>query len=198
MCGIAGFVDLWDRAGRPAEDREEILARMCRIIRHRGPDDQGLMVKPGVALGMRRLAIIDLVSGNQPMSGEDGSVTIVFNGEIYNFQELKPKLEARGHKFHTHSDTEAIVHAYEEFGPECLKDLRGMFAFAIWDDKSAHTLHRARPRRQKAALLHHHAKRHIRFWLGTQELFSNIRTSSARSIRRHWMHTSRWATFPIR
>ena len=97
MCGIAGFVDLWERKASGLEDREEILARMCRIIRHRGPDDQGLMVKPGVALGMRRLAIIDLVSGNQPMSGEDGSVTIVFNGEIYNFQELTPKLEARGH-----------------------------------------------------------------------------------------------------
>lgn len=151
MCGIAGFVDLWERKASGLEDRQEILARMCRIIRHRGPDDQGLMVKPGVALGMRRLAIIDLVSGNQPMSGEDGSVTIVFNGEIYNFQELTPKLEARGHKFHTHSDTEAIVHAYEEFGPECLKDLRGMFAFAIWDDK-ARTLFVARDRAGKKPL----------------------------------------------
>jgi asparagine synthase (glutamine-hydrolysing) len=151
MCGIAGFVDLWGRAARANEEREEILARMCRIIRHRGPDDQGLMVKNGVALGMRRLAIIDLVSGNQPMSGEDGSVTIVFNGEIYNFQELKPRLEAHGHTFHTHSDTEAIVHAYEEFGPECLKDLRGMFAFAIWDDR-ARTLFVARDRAGKKPL----------------------------------------------
>lgn len=151
MCGIAGFVDLWERKASGLEDRQQILARMCRIIRHRGPDDQGLMVKPGVALGMRRLAIIDLVSGNQPMSGEDGSVTIVFNGEIYNFQELTPKLEACGHKFHTHSDTEAIVHAYEEFGPECLKDLRGMFAFAIWDDK-ARTLFVARDRAGKKPL----------------------------------------------
>ena len=151
MCGIAGFVDLWDRKAAGPENRQEILARMCRIIRHRGPDDQGLMVKTGVALGMRRLAIIDLVSGNQPMSGEDGSVTIVFNGEIYNFQELQPKLESRGHKFQTHSDTEAIVHAYEEFGPECLKDLRGMFAFAIWDDK-ARTLFIARDRAGKKPL----------------------------------------------
>jgi asparagine synthase (glutamine-hydrolysing) len=93
------------------------------------------MLEPGVALGMRRLAIIDLVSGQQPISGEDGSVTIVFNGEIYNFQAIKPKLEARGHVFKTHSDTEAIVHAYEEYGPGCLKELRGMFAFAIWDEK---------------------------------------------------------------
>src|ERR1051325_127547 len=135
MCGIAGFIDLCARETRGFEDRGAILERMCRIIRHRGPDDQGMMVRNGVALGMRRLAIIDLVSGNQPMSGEDGSVTIVFNGEIYNFQEIKPKLESRGHIFQTHSDTEAIVHAYEEFGPECLQDLRGMFAFAIWDEK---------------------------------------------------------------
>jgi len=151
MCGIAGFVDLWGRKARELEDREEILLRMCRIIRHRGPDNQGVMLKPGVALGMRRLAIIDLVSGNQPMSGEDGSVTIVFNGEIYNFQEIKPKLEARGHKFQTHSDTEAIVHAYEEFGPACLKDLRGMFALAIWDEK-ARTLFIARDRAGKKPL----------------------------------------------
>jgi len=151
MCGIAGFVDLWARKGRAAEERGEILARMCRIIRHRGPDDQGVMVKPGVALGMRRLAIIDLVTGNQPMSGEDGTVTIVFNGEIYNFQELKAKLEAHGHTFQTHSDTEAIVHGYEEFGPACVDDLRGMFAFAIWDEK-ARTLFVARDRAGKKPL----------------------------------------------
>ena len=148
MCGIAGFVDLWGRRARGLEEREAILERMCRIIRHRGPDDQGMMVRTGVALGMRRLAIIDLVSGNQPMSGEDGSVTIVFNGEIYNFQEIKPKLESRGHTFHTHSDTEAIVHGYEEFGPDCLKDLRGMFALAIWDENNR-TLFLARDRAGK-------------------------------------------------
>ncbi|HEX6649328.1 MAG TPA: asparagine synthase (glutamine-hydrolyzing) [Pyrinomonadaceae bacterium] len=148
MCGIAGFVDLWGRKARGLEEREAILESMCRIIRHRGPDDQGMMVRTGVALGMRRLSIIDLVSGNQPMSGEDGSVTIVFNGEIYNFQEIKPKLESRGHTFHTHSDTEAIVHAYEEFGPDCLKDLRGMFAFAIWDENNR-TLFLARDRAGK-------------------------------------------------
>ncbi|HLA11562.1 MAG TPA: asparagine synthase (glutamine-hydrolyzing) [Pyrinomonadaceae bacterium] len=151
MCGIAGFVDLWERKARAVEDREAILARMCRIITHRGPDDQGVMVKTGVALGMRRLSIIDLARGHQPMSGEDGSVTIVFNGEIYNFQELKPNLEVRGHRFQTHSDTEAIVHAYEEFGPECLKDLRGMFAFAIWDENSR-TLFIARDRAGKKPL----------------------------------------------
>jgi asparagine synthase (glutamine-hydrolysing) len=152
MCGIAGFVDLWDATStRSAEERAVFLDRMCRIIRHRGPDDQGVMLKPGVALGMRRLAIIDLMTGHQPISGEDGSVTIVFNGEIYNFQEIKPKLEARGHTFKTHSDTEAIVHAYEEFGPACLKELRGMFAFAIWDEK-AQSLFVARDRAGKKPL----------------------------------------------
>jgi asparagine synthase (glutamine-hydrolysing) len=118
---------------------------------HRGPDDQGTQVIPGVALGMRRLAIIDLVSGQQPISGEDGSVTIVFNGEIYNFQELKPELEAQGHTFKTHSDTEAIVHAYEESGAESLTRLRGMFAFAIWDAK-ARSLFIARDRAGKKPL----------------------------------------------
>jgi asparagine synthase (glutamine-hydrolysing) len=108
---------------------------MCDVIRHRGPDDEGFLLKDGVALGMRRLSIIDLAGGAQPISGEDGSITIVFNGEIYSFQELRNELEKRGHTFKTHSDTEAIVHAYEEYGPSCANHLRGMFAFAIWDDK---------------------------------------------------------------
>jgi asparagine synthase (glutamine-hydrolysing) len=136
MCGIAGFIDYWDE--HRSSDRVArgcLLKDMCDIIRHRGPDDDGFLVKEGVALGMRRLSIIDLVGGHQPISGEDGSVTIVFNGEIYNFQELRPELEKRGHTFKTHSDTEAIVHAYEEYGPACVKHLRGMFALAIWDDK---------------------------------------------------------------
>jgi len=152
MCGIAGFIDLWDtRAVCDASERALILDRMCQIIRHRGPDDQGTMVKDGVALGMRRLSIIDLAGGHQPMSGEDGSVTIVFNGEIYNFLELKPQLEARGHRFQTHSDTEAIVHAYEEFGDSCVNHLRGMFAFAIWDER-ARKLFVARDRAGKKPL----------------------------------------------
>ena len=102
------------------------------------------------------------------MSGEDGTVTIVFNGEIYNFQEIKPELEARGHIFQTHSDTEAIVHAYEEFGPDCLKDLRGMFAFAIWDDK-ARTLFIARDRAGKKPLYYTTTRKwNIRFRLGAE------------------------------
>src|ERR1043165_2243418 len=122
MCGIAGFIDLWGtEQPRSADERRATLELMCAVITHRGPDDQGTFLKPGIALGMRRLSIIDLAGGHQPISGEDDSVTIVFNGEIYNFLEIKPKLEACGHKFTTHSDTEAIVHAYEQYGAECLQ-----------------------------------------------------------------------------
>ncbi len=120
---------------RDLDTRARLLRQMCDVIRHRGPDDEGVLVKNGVALGMRRLSIIDLVGGHQPMSGEDGSATIVFNGEIYNFLELKTQLNALGHIFKTNSDTEAIVHSYEEHGPSCVDHLRGMFAFAIWDDR---------------------------------------------------------------
>jgi asparagine synthase (glutamine-hydrolysing) len=150
MCGITGFVDIAEQPNALGT-ASAILDRMCRIITHRGPDDQGTFLNAGVALGMRRLSIIDLAGGNQPISGEDGSVTIVFNGEIYNFLELKPKLQALGHTFKTHSDTESIVHAYEEFGPNCVDHLRGMFAFAIWDAK-ARSLFLARDRVGKKPL----------------------------------------------
>ena len=136
MCGIAGFIDCWNMSdARGPEARAETLDAMCRVIRHRGPDDQGVMLKQGVALGMRRLSIIDLAGGHQPMSGCDGAISIVFNGEIYNFRGLRNELAARGHSFQTHSDTETIVHAYEEYGARCVDHLRGMFAFAIWDAK---------------------------------------------------------------
>src|ERR1043165_9985482 len=130
MCGITGFVD--QNPTLEPDARASVLDRMCRAIRHRGPDDQGAVVKDNVALGMRRLSIIDLAGGHQPISGEDGAVTIVFNGEIYNYRELQPELERRGHRFRTNSDTEVIVHAYEEKGAACVQDLRGMFAFAVW------------------------------------------------------------------
>lgn len=148
MCGIAGFVDKGDFS---QEERTAILTRMCRAIVHRGPDDEGLQVDGPVALGMRRLSIIDLSGGHQPMSGEDGTVSIVFNGEIYNYLELKRDLEARGHTFKTNSDTETIVHGYEEFSSSCVKHLRGMFCFAIWDEK-ARTLFLARDRVGKKPL----------------------------------------------
>jgi asparagine synthase (glutamine-hydrolysing) len=136
MCGISGFIDLWNMSNAlGAEERAETLDAMCRVIRHRGPDDQGVMLKPGVALGMRRLSIIDLAGGHQPISNEDNTVSIVFNGEIYNYRELQAELQTCGHQFRTNSDTETIVHAYEEFGASCVDHLRGMFAFAIWDDR---------------------------------------------------------------
>jgi asparagine synthase (glutamine-hydrolysing) len=127
MCGIAGFVQL----DRPAQ--RSLVQAMCSEIRHRGPDDEGVYTDRGCGIGMRRLSIIDLSTGHQPMSNEDGSVWIVFNGEIYNYQELRADLISRGHQFRTASDTETLVHLYEQEDVEGLKRLRGMFAFAIWD-----------------------------------------------------------------
>ncbi|MBV9706766.1 MAG: asparagine synthase (glutamine-hydrolyzing) [Chloroflexi bacterium] len=131
MCGIAGFID----RQHSHENAELLIDSMCKVIRHRGPDDQGVWVGDGVALGMRRLSIIDLAKGHQPMLNEDGSVLVVFNGEIYNYSELQQNLQDRGHQFQTKSDTETIVHAYEEYGDDCVKHFRGMFSFALWDRK---------------------------------------------------------------
>jgi asparagine synthase (glutamine-hydrolysing) len=130
MCGIAGIAN----TGRDGVDVQTIHA-MCQTIVHRGPDDEGIFVKDGVGLGMRRLSIIDLAGGHQPIFNEDRSVWIVFNGEIYNFLELRRELEGKGHRFSTHSDTEVIVHLYEEQGAECVNKLRGMFAFALYDER---------------------------------------------------------------
>ena len=130
MCGIAGAAAR-DPGRLPSL---EVGHRMCSVIRHRGPDDEGIRREGCSLLGMRRLSIIDLAGGHQPICNEDGSVWIVFNGEIYNFQELRRDLEARGHRFRTNSDTECIVHAYEEFGELCFERLRGMFALALWDE----------------------------------------------------------------
>src|SRR6266576_3426 len=132
MCGIAGFVGMQvpdDEAGRR-------VRAMCDAIAHRGPDSDGYHVADGVALGMRRLSIIDVSGGQQPISNEDGSITVVFNGEIYNHRSLRRELEASGHRFRTHSDTEVLVHLYEDFGPEMVSRLHGMFAFAIWDSRN--------------------------------------------------------------
>jgi asparagine synthase (glutamine-hydrolysing) len=127
MCGIAGFV-LRDKQAEVA-----VVRSMCDRIRHRGPDDEGFYLDGGCALGMRRLSIIDLSGGHQPISNEDRSVWVVFNGEIYNYRELRGDLEKRGHRFKTHSDTEILVHLYEQEGPAGVARLRGMFAYAIWD-----------------------------------------------------------------
>ncbi|MFO1487505.1 MAG: asparagine synthase (glutamine-hydrolyzing) [Verrucomicrobiota bacterium] len=131
MCGIAGklFHDASARVSAPD------IERMTATIAHRGPDARTLRVAGNVGIGHCRLSIIDLSTGAQPMANEDETVWIVFNGEIYNFQELREKLAARGHVFRSRSDTEVIVHAYEEYGPDCVNHLRGMFAFAIWDAK---------------------------------------------------------------
>lgn len=127
MCGIAGFF-LPDGQADPA-----VVRAMCDCIRHRGPDDEGFHVEGGCAIGMRRLSIIDLSTGHQPISNEDGTIWVVFNGEIYNYQGLRRDLIAKGHRFVTNSDTETLIHLYEERGTAGLSELRGMFAFAIWD-----------------------------------------------------------------
>ncbi len=141
MCGIAGIFDT--RGAR--EINEALLARMNQVQFHRGPDEGGQHTEPGVGLAHRRLSIIDLSSGHQPLFNEDGSVVVVFNGEIYNFQELAKELAELGHIFRTHSDTEVIVHAWEQWGEACVQRFRGMFAFALWD-RNRQTLFLARDR----------------------------------------------------
>jgi len=129
MCGIAGFLL------RNGQATPEAVRTMTDVIRHRGPDDEGIYTDGPCGIGMRRLSIIDLSTGHQPISNEDGSIWVVFNGEIYNYQELRQDLISRGHRFRTNSDTETLVHLYEEMGTEGLALLRGMFAFCIWDSR---------------------------------------------------------------
>jgi asparagine synthase (glutamine-hydrolysing) len=130
MCGICGILHFKDAPVDAA-----LLRRMTAVLRHRGPDDEGFLVENGLGLGFRRLSIIDLTGGRQPMSNEDQTVTVVFNGEIYNFQELRAVLQQQGHVFRTSSDTEVIVHGFEEWGTEVVQQLNGMFAFAVWDHR---------------------------------------------------------------
>jgi asparagine synthase (glutamine-hydrolysing) len=136
MCGIAGVAF---RDSKQASTRQ-FLQPMCDVMRHRGPNDEGYWTGEGAGLCMRRLSIIDLAGGHQPIANEDGTVHVVLNGEIYNFQELRTQLEAKGHRFRTQSDTEAIVHLYEEHGEACVEFLRGMFAFALWDQRKGRLL----------------------------------------------------------
>ncbi len=131
MCGICGVIN--SVSNRTIE--KAVVKRMCDQIVHRGPDDEGIYTNGHVGLGMRRLSIIDLVTGRQPISNEEQNIWIVFNGEIYNHREIREDLEKKGHKFRTNTDTESIVHAYEEYGEECVTKLNGMFAFAIWDGR---------------------------------------------------------------
>src|SRR5262249_15651597 len=130
MCGIAGLFSLGDR---PVAEHE--VQAMCNALAHRGPDDEGYYARPEVVLGMRRLSIIDIDGGHQPVRNEDGSVWVVFNGEIYNFKALRTLLERQGHVFYTATDTEVIVHLYEQYGEAFVDKLRGMFALAIWDER---------------------------------------------------------------
>ena len=134
MCGITGWANL-ESPTPPPEGARELLHFMCERMIHRGPDSEGSYVTNGVALGMRRLAIIDLVTGEQPAFNEDRSIAVVLNGEIYNYRELRRDLEKRGHSFRSASDTEVLPHLYEEYGDEMVRELNGMFAFALWDSK---------------------------------------------------------------
>src|SRR3989440_5539457 len=129
MCGIVGKVSVEGVVDG------ELVASMCEVIRHRGPDSQGVFADEGVGLGVRRLRVIDLETGDQPIFNEDRSVVVVLNGEIYNYRELRHELAQRHHRFGTRSDTEVIVHLYEDYGDDCVEHLHGMFAFALWDSK---------------------------------------------------------------
>jgi asparagine synthase (glutamine-hydrolysing) len=131
MCGICGLVNF----NAPSKVDGYFLQRMCQTLQHRGPDDEGYYEKDGAGLAMRRLSIIDISGGHQPISNEDQTIWIVCNGEIYNFRSLREDLQKKGHRFKTNSDTETIIHAYEEYGEDCVTYLNGMFGFAIWDEK---------------------------------------------------------------
>jgi asparagine synthase (glutamine-hydrolysing) len=131
MCGICGIFE-YEPSGQISE---EFVRRMTQTIIHRGPDDEGIYTAPGIGLGFRRLSIIDVAGGHQPISNEDGSIWVMLNGEIYNYTELRDDLLSRGHRFVTRSDTESIVHLYEEYGEDCFRRLRGMFAIALWDSR---------------------------------------------------------------
>jgi asparagine synthase (glutamine-hydrolysing) len=166
MCGIAGFADSSPSHGAArAEADVSLVHGMCDVIRHRGPDDEGIHVEPGVGLGMRRLSIIDLSTGHQPIHNEDGTIWLVFNGEIYNYRQLRAELERHGHRFYTKSDTETIVHAYEQWGEDVFRRLRGMFGIALWDRRTQSLL-LGRDRSGMKPL--HYAERAGRLYFGSE------------------------------
>ena len=175
MCGICGRINF---NNQPIE--KETIRRMCEVIRHRGPDSEGVYpdklqipnCKFQIGLGIRRLAIIDLQTGDQPIHNEDKSIWLVFNGEIYNFQSLRTELEKQGHKFYTQTDTEVIVHLYEQYGTECLKYLRGMFAIALWDERHQQ-LFLARDRVGKKPLCYAHTSNYLIFASELKSIIEN-------------------------
>ncbi len=145
MCGITGIMNLEDK---------RLLHNMCSILTHRGPDSEGFYEDKNIGLGIRRLSIIDVNGGDQPIQNEEGDIWTIFNGEIYNYQEIKDSLISKGHKFRTNSDTETIVHAYEEYGLDFVQHLRGMFAIAIWDGKKTDYPSKGQIRSKTPLLLH--------------------------------------------
>ncbi len=160
MCGITGILNL----SNDAPISELTLRQMLGMIRHRGPDGFGIYIDDQAGLGSARLSIIDLSGGDQPMTNEDGTLWIVFNGEIFNYIELRPQLEERGHHFSTSSDTEVILHLYEDYGPECLQYLNGQFAIAIWDKRQRSLFSGTRPPGDSTALLFALSRQaHLRF-----------------------------------
>ena len=161
MCGVTGIVD----PRRSAGDIRSTLCQMNDVIIHRGPDDAGAVAKDGIGIGMRRLSIIDVAGGQQPIANESGKIHIVCNGEIYNYQELKTTLEKHGHRFSTGSDAEAALHAYEQFGDEFLTHLRGMFGLAIWDQERGRVLI-ARDRLGKKPMFY--GQQGDAFWFGSE------------------------------
>ena len=194
MCGIAGIFSRATRGVQPPE-----IQAMCDAMTHRGPDDAGYYFRGCVGLGMRRLSIIDLKTGHQPVQNEDGSLRVVLNGEIYNYRELREDLERRGHRFYTATDTETVVHLYEEYGEDCVTRLRGMFAFALWDERKM-TLFLARDRlgikplyytesggrllfasELKALLQHPEVRRELN-WSSVNHLFTSLSTPGSESI----------------
>lgn len=158
MCGIAGRI----QRGPGGAPKEDLLRAMCRAMRHRGPDDEGLIVDGPAGLCMRRLKVIDVVGGAQPMANEAGDIWLVFNGEIYNYRQLRQELEDKGHVFRSQSDTETILHLYEDKGIDCLQDLRGMFSLALWDSPEQ-TLFLARDRLGKKPLYYAHSSEGLTF-----------------------------------
>ncbi len=174
MCGICGKLVMNDPAAQVDRD---LLRSMMEAIHHRGPDDEGLYLSGPVGLGHLRLSIIDLASGKQPISNEDGTVWVVFNGEIYNYKELTSLLESRGHRFRTATDTEVLVHLYEEYGEQMFSRLRGMFAFAIWDEK-AKTLLLARDRAGIKPLYYYRDDRSLIFGSEVKSILANPDVSS--------------------